>query len=202
MIASPDKQIVEWLQVIQPTCQRSIDLIVSFVNLEFLESASIVINKERLDVVWEIGQMVDSYQKSEKAIAKVFEFSFSHEHIYTQIDSMKFLQVINNLLSNAINFTQDNGLIQLHVEQKQATGTMPGVVLISVRDIGIGIPVEYHTGLFGKFTKARRHSLKGEEPVGLGMSIIKTIVVLHGGRIWFESEENTGTTFFIELLQQ
>jgi two-component system sensor histidine kinase VicK len=53
--------------------------------------------------------------------------------------------------------------------------------------------------LFDKFTKARRPGLKGEESVGLGMFIIKTIVELHEGKIWFESKENKGTTFFIEI---
>jgi two-component system sensor histidine kinase VicK len=53
--------------------------------------------------------------------------------------------------------------------------------------------------LFEKFTSARRRGLKGEVSTGLGMSIIKTIVEWHGGSIWFKSEENVGTTFFIEI---
>lgn len=126
----------------------------------------------------------------------MFELTNSHPNIYAEVDSMKFIQVINNLISNAIKFTYDNGLIHIHVEDKS------GSVLISVRDNGIGIPPKYQPVLFDKFTKARRPGIRGGESVGLGMSIIKTIVDLHNGNIWFESEENKGTTFFIEIPRQ
>jgi two-component system sensor histidine kinase VicK len=53
--------------------------------------------------------------------------------------------------------------------------------------------------LFDKFTKARRPGLRGERTTGLGMSVIKTIVELHQGRIWLESAEGQGTTFYVEL---
>jgi two-component system sensor histidine kinase VicK len=72
-------------------------------------------------------------------------------------------------------------------------------VVISISDTGIGIPKAFHDTLFEKFTSARRRGLKGEVSTGLGMSIIKTIVEWHGGSIWFNSEENVGTTFFIEI---
>jgi two-component system sensor histidine kinase VicK len=68
-----------------------------------------------------------------------------------------------------------------------------------VADNGIGIPLSMQAGLFEKFTRARRPGIRGEESVGLGMSIIKTIVEWHGGRIWFESKENEGSTFFVEI---
>jgi len=72
-------------------------------------------------------------------------------------------------------------------------------VLVTVADTGIGIPEKYHATLFEKFTRARRPGIKGEPSVGLGMSIIKTIVEWHKGKIWFESAENKGSTFYIEL---
>jgi two-component system sensor histidine kinase VicK len=72
-------------------------------------------------------------------------------------------------------------------------------VLITIQDNGIRIPAHLQEGLFEKFTKARRPGLRGEESVGLGMSIIKTIVEWHQGKIYFESEENKGSTFYIEL---
>jgi two-component system sensor histidine kinase VicK len=81
------------------------------------------------------------------------------------------------------------------VEDKEDRGT----VLIWVADNGIGIPKKYHASLFDKFTKARRPGLREEPTVGLGMSIIKTIVEWHKGKIWFESEEDKGTTFYVEI---
>ena len=103
------------------------------------------------------------------------------------------MQVINNLISNSIKFTHDGGIISVSIEDKQDT------VLFTVADNGIGIPAKYHDKLFDKFTKARREGLKGEPSTGLGMSIIKTIVEWNDGKIWFDSKENEGTTFYIEL---
>jgi two-component system sensor histidine kinase VicK len=124
-----------------------------------------------------------------------FELFSSDPSIYVEIDEVKFIQVITNLISNAIKFTQDDGRITVRVEDKEDSGTL----LITVEDNGIGIPKKYHASLFDKFTKARRPGLRHEPSVGLGMSIIKTIVEWHKGRIWFESEENKGTTFYIEI---
>ena len=75
----------------------------------------------------------------------------------------------------------------------------PGSVRVQVQDTGIGIPAVLQPHFFDRFTKARWPGLRGEKTTGLGMSIIKTIVELQQGRIWFASAENQGTTFFIEL---
>ncbi len=103
------------------------------------------------------------------------------------------MQVINNLISNALKFTPEGGSITVNVEESDRS------VLISVADTGIGIPKKYHATLFDKFSQARRTGLKGQHSTGLGMSIIKTIVDWHQGKIWFNSEENKGTTFYVEL---
>lgn len=110
-----------------------------------------------------------------------------------QIDSLKLMQVMNNLISNAIKFTPENGVIEVEIEDKQAS------VQIVVRDNGIGIPEELQPYLYDKFTRARRRGLNGEDAVGLGMSIIKTIIELHGGNIRLESKENEGSAFFITI---
>src|SRR5690606_15264878 len=120
-------------------------------------------------------------------------FTVSHEEIFMEVDDHKFMQVINNLISNAIKFTFDGGIISVSIEEKQDS------VLFTVADNGIGIPPKYHNGLFERFTEARRLGLKDEPSTGLGMSIIKTIVEWHNGRIWFDSKENEGSSFFIEL---
>ncbi len=136
---------------------------------------------------------MDQYKNSEQDIAKTFTFNVSNDPIFMMVDDYKFGQAINNFISNAIKFTKDDGTIDVNIEEKQNT------VLFTVSDDGIGIPAKYQEDLFDRFTKARRPGLKGEPSVGLGMSIIKLIVDWHGGEIWFNSQENKGTTFFIEL---
>jgi two-component system sensor histidine kinase VicK len=207
-----DPMVAEALQVMQQTCQRGVELIRDFVAQEFLESSNVDLKKERVDLVQKIGIVMDNYQHSEQAIKKSFRLLTSGKPIYAAVDDTKFMQVINNLVSNAIKFTPDGGIISVQIEDQsdtaEASGPLDersagasgvGSVLITVEDDGIGIPEHLQAGLFEKFTKARRPGLKGEKSTGLGMSIIRTIVEWHGGRIWFESQENKGSKFFIQI---
>jgi two-component system, OmpR family, sensor histidine kinase VicK len=184
------------VKMVEETSERSIRLIREFVKTEFLQSQHAELIKKRVDIVKELREIVEQYKASEIEISKTILFQISSEQIFVDVDVYKFSQVINNLISNAIKFTKDNGVIQLSIEDKQEK------VLITVADDGIGIPAKYHEALFEKFNKARRPGLKGEPSVGLGMSIIKTIVDWHGGRIWFDSKEGEGSTFYIELSKE
>ena len=136
---------------------------------------------------------MEEYQTTQQLTGKTFHFLPGSDKLYLELDDFKFMQVSNNLISNAIKFTPDGGEITVALEEKEDR------VLIRVADTGIGIPEKFHATLFDKFTRARRTGIKGEPSVGLGMSIIKTIVEWHQGKIWFESRENKGTTFFIEV---
>lgn len=179
--------------MIAKTSERSVEMIREFVKQEFLESVNVELVRKRVNLVEMIGQTIEQYKVSEQNLEKLFDFAASDDEIFAEIDEYKFNQVLNNLISNAIKFTHDGGKISIWVEGKEETA------LIRVADNGIGIPTKYHKNLFEKFSKATRPGLKGEPSVGLGMSIIKTIVEWHAGRIWFESEENKGTSFYIEL---
>lgn len=184
------------IKMIESTSERSIRLIREFVKHEFLHSKDAALKKDRVDIVKKMKLIIDQYKESEEEIAKQFNFVSSADHILIAIDVYKFSQVINNLISNAIKFTEDHGEITLTIEDKKDQ------VIISVADNGIGIPAKYHDTLFERFNRARRPGLKGEPSVGLGMSIIKTIVEWHDGKIWFESEVDKGSTFYIALPKQ
>lgn len=181
------------VNMIEETSERSIRLIREFVKVEFLDSEQSELVKERVDIVAKMKEVISQYEQSEHDIQKVFHFNISDDPILVRLDVYKFTQIINNLVSNAIKFTKDDGEITITLEDRQEK------IFVSVADNGIGIPEKFHDTLFDKFTKARRQGLKGEPSTGLGMSIIKTIVEWHGGKIWFESKENEGTTFYIEL---
>ncbi|GAA4353193.1 hypothetical protein GCM10023185_13590 [Hymenobacter saemangeumensis] len=188
-----DPQVEKMLQVMHDTCRDSVNLIRDFVDQEFMESTSVQLKRERFDLARRLRQIMDTLRDGQAHLGKHFEFICTRESVYAELDDNKFLQVVNNLLSNAIKFTPDNGHIRLSLEQRTDT------LLITIADDGIGIPQKFHDVLFDRFTPARRPGLRGEKTTGLGMSLIHTIVKLHEGRIWFESEENQGTTFFIEV---
>jgi two-component system sensor histidine kinase VicK len=188
-----DPEVGKWISMIEKISKKGIHLIQEFVKQEFMESAGAALLKKRTDLAVPVKTLLAEHQQSEKETGITFHYVSSGDPVFVEIDEAKFIQVINNLISNAIKFTPNGGTITVGLEEKQET------VLITVADTGIGIPQKFHAGLFDKFNDARRTGLKGEPSVGLGMSIIKMIIDWHEGRIWFDSEENKGTTFYIEI---
>jgi PAS domain S-box-containing protein len=109
------------------------------------------------------------------------------------LDQQKIMRVLNNLITNAIKFSPNHAIIKVQVV------TINNTVRISVEDMGIGIPDELKEHVFDMFTISKRYGTSGEEPFGLGLSICKQIVEAHNGAIWFNSQANVGSTFFIDL---
>jgi len=185
-----ESEFKQSLQFINDMCERNLKLVRGMVNHEFLKSSVVAIKKERADLVWELKDVVRFYNRSHLQDVRNFVFSSVQDKIFFHLDSMKFLQVINNLISNSIKFTAVGGNIEVFIEERIDD------VVISVSDNGIGIPSAMRNRMFQYDKEVLRKGLNGEESGGLGMSIIKNIVELHGGKIWFVSEENVGTTFF------
>ncbi|MCF0069391.1 tetratricopeptide repeat-containing sensor histidine kinase [Dyadobacter sp. CY261] len=108
-------------------------------------------------------------------------------------DPDKLLRVLNNLIVNAIKFSPEGETIRVNVSP-----TNKGVT-ISIEDHGLGIPEEAIPKIFDPFTTSKRAGTAGEQAFGLGLYISKQIVEAHGGKIWLETEEGSGTTFHIFL---
>ena len=104
-------------------------------------------------------------------------------------DELKLKQVIVNLLSNAVKFTPDGGAVTVTARRVDAE------VQISVRDTGIGIAAAEQTRVFEAFQRGGRAARTSTEGTGLGLTLSKRIVDLHGGRLWMDSEPGVGSTF-------
>ncbi|SNR74968.1 sensor histidine kinase [Hymenobacter mucosus] len=187
-----DAKLNELINVMQTTCQESVNLIRDFVDTEFLESANVQLKLDRVDVAAELREMTQQLQEAEENLNLSFQFE-GPTTCYFHLDRNKIMQVVNNLFSNAIKFTPDGGTIRLRLDEQ------PTQLIITLTDNGVGIPAQHQSVLFERFTPARRPGLRGEKTTGLGMSIIKTIVELHQGQIQVKSELEKGTTFTITL---
>jgi len=108
-------------------------------------------------------------------------------------DERKVRQVLLNLLSNAVKFTPDGGTISVQVRRGDSE------VQVSVRDTGIGIASEDQAKVFDEFQQVGKASDRSREGTGLGLTLAKRFVELHGGRIWIESEVGKGTTFIFAI---
>lgn len=132
--------------------------------------------------------LLDSKAKEKQQQLKIttipIEISISREKIW---------RVMSNLITNAIKFSPHGTTIAVTMEEK------PLSILISVKDNGIGIPLDLADKLFNMDAEVQREGTDGEKSFGLGLAISKQIIEAHNGNIWFESLPGFGTTFFVEL---
>ena len=193
MDAPANAKIPEMLDLMRQTSQKSVAMIHDLVDQEFLETAAIPLKRERIDLRQQVQLSMEPFWRAPGSAARQLHYEASPEPVYAEVDVTKILQVVTNLISNALKFTPDEGLITVRVEGHAAGAR------ISISDEGIGIPAGLQAHLFERFTPARRPGLRGEPTTGLGLSLCRTIVALHHGSLTVSSTEGQGTTFTIEL---
>lgn len=184
------KRIDQPARLIRENTQQCIDLISSFLKEEHLASPGIPVGAKRFDAMAKIKIVVNRY--SEYNLTRQIRV-IGPEKLFSTGDDVKFFQVVNNLVSNAIKFTHDDGQVIVEASEKDAT------MVVSVKDNGIGIPEYMLPHLFRKNTPAARPGLRGEKSLGLGLYVIKKLVDVMEGSIAVESEEGKGATFTVVL---
>ncbi len=112
-------------------------------------------------------------------------------------DREKVAHVVGNLLGNAIEFTPSGGRVWVRASRRQTDG--PPAILVEVGDTGLGIAPEHHELIFREFAQVDSTPSRAHHGTGLGLTIARKLVELHGGRIWLESELGTGSRFFFTI---
>ena len=123
---------------------------------------------------------------------KEFRIDCSEDDIFLLADERLFKQIILNLLSNAIKFTNAGGHIWIKGEKRK-----DGSLQIEIKDDGIGIPADKIKTLFKPFSQVENILTKTHTGSGLGLSLVKRLMELHGGEAWLESEEGQGTRAYV-----
>jgi len=158
-----------------------------------LQAGRLMLHRESIDLVNTIRHVIA--QMGQSSDRHQLTFSTSLSHLQAQMDRGRIEQVLVNLLTNAIKYSPDGGSVevalQLASEWQEA--------LISIRDQGIGIPQAEQAQLFGRFVRASNSQTQGISGTGLGLYLCRELVSQHGGDIWFESTEGSGSTFFLRL---
>lgn len=172
-------------------------LINQILDLSKMESGKIKLELQEIDII----QMLKTRIASFESLADKNKISISLdnkiEKCFLNVDKERIEEVIDNLLSNALKFTGQNGsiIISFNIEKAEFTNN----AVISISDTGIGISEEKLTSIFDRFFQADGSSTKQFEGSGLGLAIVKELIELHGGSISVESKLNVGTTFKIFL---
>ncbi|KKU36674.1 MAG: Two-component sensor kinase [Candidatus Wolfebacteria bacterium GW2011_GWC2_46_275] len=184
----------EYLGRIQSASKRMVDLINSLLSVSRVDLGALNVKPEQIQLT-EIAdsilvEMGNPIEKKQLHIVREYDPQASS----INADPALVRIIFQNLILNAIQYTPEKGIITIGIARKGIAE-----ILITVADNGYGIPVGQQARIFEKFFRADNAQKEQPEGNGLGLYIVKSILELIGGTIWFESEENKGSTFYAVL---
>jgi signal transduction histidine kinase len=183
----------EQADVVLQSALRLRSLIDDMVNLRHVETGGAELELEQLSLNELVTTITGEFASLAEARKQNVSIKLASQPPMVRADRQKLHLVLANLLSNAIKFTPEGGRIQVAVETKG------NEVWVSVRDTGVGIPPRKQERIFDRFYQVEPSLTRRFEGMGLGLSIAKGMVELHGGRIWVESVEGMGSSFTFAL---
>jgi two-component system sensor histidine kinase VicK len=192
----PGEHSAEMLKSLTRNAYRLQALITDILDVARIEAGTLILERQKVDLTDIITTAISDVENQLKVSGKRIEISYSHKQIQParekkeiiiDADKDRILQVLSNLLSNALKFTKEGTIEIITVKEDNE-------VIVKVRDSGSGIDSEIFPRLFEKFAS------KSEKGTGLGLFLSKNITEAHGGRIWAENNpDGTGATFAFSL---
>ena len=187
--AAPEDQR-RYLEIIDREGRRLSGLVNDFLDAERLDEGQLSLDRQLIDVGRVVAEQVRLFEgQSEK---HRLDMDLRARPLPVNGDPNRLAQVVGNLLSNAIKYSPEGGTVHVVAEQDD------GLVRVSVRDEGLGIPEELQEGVFGKFFRGDAPA-SGIPGSGLGLTIARSVVEAHGGRMDFQSGRGEGSVFWMEL---
>lgn len=191
--ANPVEQQANYLALIKESNDRMIRLVNDLLDVSRIEMGRIILNPRQVNIYILIQKAIASFTPLAKASNIEIALEAQETLPNANADPEKISLVIQNLLDNAIKYIKGKGEVKISA---QAEGKF---VKVAVKDSGVGIPQSQQKYIFQKFFRSdniMKHQTLG---TGLGLFIAKAIVEESNGKIWFESKENQGTTFYFTL---
>lgn len=186
-------RVMHHLTLVRSAAEQMEQLIHDLLDLSAIESGKIELDVQSHDLSDLIAASIESHRPAaeRKNINLVFERPA--QGVYAMVDLQRIAEVIDNLIGNAIKYTQLGGSVDLHCDSDGQE------VVTRVRDNGLGLTVEDLKAVFRTFKRLSARPTGGEPSTGLGLAIVKRLVEIHGGRVWVESEKARGSTFNFSL---
>ncbi len=168
-------------------------IINEILDMSKIEANQMTLNKSNMNIANTIDEVINILRSLASKKNITFKRVYDDSETIIKADFKKMQQILYNLLSNAIKYTNPDGEIEVGFK------ILRDKVRFFVKDNGIGIEEKYHGKIFAKFQQVENIYTKTESSTGLGLTITKEFVEMHGGKIWLESKVNEGTTFIFEI---
>jgi PAS domain S-box-containing protein len=181
------------LEEIEQATGRLDKLTEDLLDVTRLQAGRLVLLRKPLDLVVLTRRMMEQAQMSSQHHA--FSFDSTLPSLLVKVDRVRIEQVLSNLLSNAMKYSPQGSMIAVSLHEDSEAH----VALLAIRDEGMGIPASQQARMFGRFVRAENARASEITGTGLGLYLSRELVERHGGRLWFESTEGVGSTFFFTL---
>ena len=196
----------EVAHMIEGASVQMLNLINDILDLSKLEYQFVTLNRQPMD----LKRVIDRSMLRMKILAskKSLNLQMEYEAGATSVtaDQSKIEQVMDNLLMNGIKFTNERGHVGVSLRSSQEddpvvakAGVKIPCVIVCVKDTGVGIPEKDIPYIFDKYRQLVTSSIAAGKGTGLGLAICRNIIEAHGGKIWVESEEHVGSSFYFSL---
>jgi len=183
----------EYADNIYTSTERMIDLVNSLLNITRIESGRIIVEPKPTDLRKLVNEILEEVKIRYVEKKQKFSYKVNGDIPSINIDPRLIRQVFINLLTNAAKYTPENGQISVSISKN-------GTAIISeVKDNGFGIPENEQEKVFNKFYRGENMINGSNDGTGLGLYLVRAVVALSQGKIWFDSKAGKGTTFWLSL---
>jgi signal transduction histidine kinase len=186
-------EYADQLDTIIRNATRLKELVENLSSVDNFENGAARVRSQKVSLARIAEDTLLNFQDEAKARNITLQAEMKDSPFFVDADGSKIGIVFGNLVKNAIQFTNPGGKITIKVEEET------GLMKVSVNDDGIGIPAKDLPRIFERFFQVEEHLTRRHGGMGLGLSVAKSIVELHGGRIWAESQEAGGSTVTFSL---
>ena len=186
----------KFLTIIRNNVDRLTTLVDDLLDISRIESGRLDLEPEPMEVQEAVDRVITSMQARADEKALSLRSDMPAELPTVDGDMDRVVQILTNLVGNACQYTRSDGEIVVSARRRN------GEVEISVRDTGVGIGLEDRERIFDRFFRADDPVVQGTSGTGLGLAIVKSLVEMHGGEIWVESELGKGSVFTFTLPTQ
>lgn len=183
------EEYCEPLDIIIRNAARLKEIIENLTEVDNYETGAARVRQRSISVSRIVEDVISSFQDMASRKNITLQADICDEELPVEADANKITVAVSNLVRNAITFTNEGGKVLVKVEP------VTGHAQVSVSDNGIGIPANDLSRVFERFFQVEEHLTRRNTGMGLGLSVAKTMIELHGGRIWVESVEGEGSTF-------
>ena len=183
------------VNMVYKNAKRMMTLVNQLLDIRKIVSGKIRLRVSQIDIVDLLRRVYDDFKDMSAERQIELRLTHSVDSLMIWGDEMRLEALIYNLLSNAFKYTADGGRIEAAVYYREGEQEFT----IMVKDNGIGVPKEKQKTIFEPFIQASHEAFKGMSSSGIGLSFCKQIADMHGGRIWVESEKDSGSEFYVRL---